>query len=380
MKEWCLLIAGEKSGEEHALSFLPALKALKPDLEFFGVGGDELQEQGMELCYHLKDFSSFGFSEVVGKIPFYFKALNKIVDETKKRNCKVAILIDFQDFNLRLAKKLAKNGVQVLYYVAPQTWAWKAYRAKVLQKTVHTLFSILPFEKKWFSDRGVSKIVSVPHPLAVNYADALRNLEPKNYESMNKKVRLLLLPGSRNDEVRFLLPEFEHAVRNLKKVLKQDLEVGIVHSSNVKSHYWRAFDSEINISWSNTDLVEAMNWADLALATSGTVTLATGLFQIPTVVCYKGSLLNQYIFESFVKYDKPISLTNLILENRVFPELIQENATAFNMTKELLKLIQSPEEFNRVKDSLSKLAPMLNGEGDPASFMLKAFEDQELTA
>ncbi len=377
MKEWCLLIAGEKSGEEHALSFVASLKTLRPDLEFFGVGGDELKTSGMDLLYHLKDFSSFGFSEVIGKIPFYLKAMKDIVTETKKRNCKVAILIDFQDFNLRLAKKLSKQGVQILYYVAPQAWAWKSYRAKTLQQTVHTLFSILPFEKKWFSERGVSKIISVPHPLQINYADALKQLEPKNHDSMKNKVRLLLLPGSRNDEVRFLMPEFEQTVKNLRRILKQDLEVGIVYSSNVKSHYWQAYASQIDISWTNTDLVAAMKWADISLATSGTVTLATGLFQVPTVVSYKGSLLNQFIFETFVIYDKPISLTNLILEDLVFPEFIQERATSYNMTKALLKLINDPKEFYRVKEALSKLGSFLVGDGDPATYMLKAFEHQE---
>src|SRR5690606_12936470 len=136
---------------------------------------------------------------------------------------------------------------------------------------------------------------------------------------------------------RFLLPEFEKTVKQLRSTLKKKVEVGIVYSSNVKQELWSSFNEKIDHSWNNTDLEKAMKWADISLATSGTVTLATGLFQLPTVVAYKGSLLNQYIFETFVKYDKPISLTNLILDKIVFPELIQERATSFNMTKALLK-------------------------------------------
>ena len=115
-----LLIAGEKSGEEHALSFVPELLRKFPNLHFYGVGGDNLKSNGMELLYHLRDFSSWGFTEVIGKIPFYFKALRKIEAEVERRNTKIAILIDFQDFNMRLAKKISKKGVKVLYYVAPQ--------------------------------------------------------------------------------------------------------------------------------------------------------------------------------------------------------------------------------------------------------------------
>jgi lipid-A-disaccharide synthase len=126
-KQSCLIIAGEKSGEEHALSFLNELKRASPDTEFFGVGGDEMKQAGVELLYHLNDFSSWGYSEVITKIPFYFKAMNTIVDEVKKRGTKTAILIDFQSFNLKLAGKLKEIGVEVLYYVAPQACAWIEY-------------------------------------------------------------------------------------------------------------------------------------------------------------------------------------------------------------------------------------------------------------
>ncbi len=153
----CLIIAGEKSGEEHAMSFFPELRKLSPDTEFYGVGGDLLQKEGMELIYHLGEFSSMGFSEVIGKIPFYFRALKKFENLVQEKGTKTAILIDFQDFNLRLAQRLSKQGVKILYYVAPQAWVWKAKRAGVLSRTVHTLFSILPFEKDWFEERELSR-------------------------------------------------------------------------------------------------------------------------------------------------------------------------------------------------------------------------------
>ena len=171
LEESCLIIAGEKSGEEHAMSFLPDVLKNVPDLKLFGVGGEEMQALGVELLYHLKDFSSWGFSEVIGKIPFYFKALQHIEEEVVRRGCQTAILIDFQDFNMRLAKRLKRRGVKVLYYVAPQAWAWKAWRATTLSKTVHTLFTILPFEKDWFKERGVNQVCSVPHPLWFHYKD-----------------------------------------------------------------------------------------------------------------------------------------------------------------------------------------------------------------
>ena len=157
----CLIIAGEKSGEDHAMTFLPVLKKHSPNCHFYGVGGQRLENEGVELLYHLKDFSGIGISEVLSKIPFYYKALDHILDEVKKRKTKTAILIDFQGFNLKLAKKLKALGVNVLYYVAPQAWVWKPWRSKVLEKNVHTLFTILPFEKKWFQATSVIPGVSL---------------------------------------------------------------------------------------------------------------------------------------------------------------------------------------------------------------------------
>jgi lipid-A-disaccharide synthase len=170
----CLIIAGERSGEDHALSFFAELKQLCPDTSFYGVGGKRLQENGVELIYDLKDFSGIGISEVLSKIPFYYKALGNILDEVDKRKTKTAILIDFQGFNLKLAKKLKKRGVNVLYYVAPQAWVWKEYRVKILEKCVHTLFTIIPFEKKWFTERGVTRVKGVEHPLVRTYKNELK--------------------------------------------------------------------------------------------------------------------------------------------------------------------------------------------------------------
>ena len=127
--------------------FFKELKDSLPNVHFFGVGGDELKSLSMELIFHLNDFSSWGASEVLTKLPFYFKAADKLLSEIEMRQCKVAILIDFQDFNFRLAKKLKKRGVDVLYYVAPQAWAWRSGRGRVLGQIVHTLFTIIPLIK-----------------------------------------------------------------------------------------------------------------------------------------------------------------------------------------------------------------------------------------
>ncbi|MDH5580282.1 MAG: lipid-A-disaccharide synthase, partial [Bdellovibrionales bacterium] len=325
----CLIIAGEKSGEQHCLSFYDELRSLCPQTHFWGVGGDDLKDKGMEILYHLKDFSSWGISEVIGKIPFYMKALKDIELQCLKRKTKVAILIDFQDFNLRLAKKLNKHGVKVLYYVAPQAWAWKAHRAQVLEETVHSLFTIIPFERDWFEKRGVNKVISVNHPLLKTHEKVLY----KNRQrcSLQEKINLLILPGSRNFEVRHLLPIFIKTLKLLKK--KYNVTSYLVQSPNVNKHLYSPYEKEVDYIHPHSELEEVMEYSNLALAASGTITLSTALMEIPTIVCYQGSLLNEFVYQTFIDYKGPISLANIVHQELVFPELLQERVNSFNLFK-----------------------------------------------
>lgn len=359
-KNSCLIIAGEKSGEDHAMTFIPELLQLTPDTEYFGVGGDRLKKLGVELKYHLKDFSGIGISEVLSKIPFYYKALDIIVEEVKARGTQTAILIDFQGFNLKLAKELKKIDVNVLYYVAPQAWVWKPWRAKIIEKNVHTLFTILPFEKSWFEKRGVSKVRSVLHPLMIEHGKVLKSLRQRKFSDMDgRKKRILLLPGSRNMEVSGLLPTF---VKGAKLISEHfDIEVGIVKSESVKYENYKT-DIEFTKIWPSDKLPEALDWADVSIAASGTVTLATGLFQVPTVVCYKVSMFTEVVLKLLVPYDGPASLTNIIHGSYVFPEFIQNEADRYNISFSILKWLESESQYNKTIDDLKAIGQKLTGE------------------
>jgi lipid-A-disaccharide synthase len=353
----CLVMAGEKSGEEHALSFFSDLKKESPEISFFGVGGDELKEEGLELLYHLNDFSSWGYSEVFTKIPFYVNAMNAILSEVEKRGTKVAILIDFQSFNLKLAGKLKERGIEVLYYVAPQAWAWKEYRVKKLSKSVHTLFTIIPFEKKWFSDRGIKKVISIDHPLLTTYQNELNVFQSHEY---GKKINLLLLPGSRQFEVESLLPEFVQAYTELKK--KLNISLSIVKSSSVSSELFAPYEHHFDSIYTNEELVSALKCADFAFAASGTVTLTCALFEVPTIVCYKTSLINQFIFETFVKYSWFISLANIIHNRSVFPELLQDRVSSYNIVSEFQKWYYNHKKYHEIKTVLKETKRLVKGE------------------
>lgn len=397
----CLLIAGEKSGEEHVLTFLPKLRSLFPEIHFFGVGGDELTKQQMELLYHLRDFSGWGFTEVLGKIPFYLKALNHILDEVDKRQCRVAILVDFQEFNFRLARKLKKRGVQVLYYVAPQAWAWREWRATVLGEIVHTLFTIIPFEKSWFKARGVQRICSIPHPVlfrtkqeiitrGLDWESILEERSTRrlptyrfctNYSTSNlcginancsttvmptfdyeRPLRLLILPGSRKHEVASLLPEFLSAVKELKKIYSYPIQLLIVESPSVSATIYKEYRSQFDEIYNSSELIPALLGADFCLAASGTVTLTAALLNVPTVVCYQVSLITEWVYKFWVNYDGPISLANIILQERVFPELLQDKVDRINICTCLQEWLTDYIEYEKIKKKLKMVPHSLEGD------------------
>ncbi len=355
--ENCLVIAGEKSGEEHFLSFLPQLRQNRPELTFWGVGGDDFSALGIELLYHLRDFSSWGYTEVLSKIPFYFKALKTLEAEVVRRNCKMAILIDFQDFNMRLAKRLVHHGVKVYYYVAPQAWAWKSWRAKVLARTVETLFAILPFEKEWFLQRGVKQVVLVENPVLTRYKSFLPQIEKKECGDLKQ---IVLLPGSRKFEVRKLLPIFLQVATWLQS--EMGIKIVLVRSASIDSEWFSGL-KDVQIV-EHEELPKVLLASDLALAASGTVTLTTALFRVPTIVAYHTSYLNEYIFNTFVQYKGPISLPNIILKRMVFPELLQDGVSEYEIKQILLSWIRRPEQLKVIDQQLQQIRTLLAGECD----------------
>jgi len=347
MKENCLVIVGELSGQEHASTFLPQLIEKNPTYYFWGVGGESMEHWGVELIYHLKDFSSVGFSEVVKKIFFYLSARKRIIKEVDERKTTVAILVDFQGFNLSLVKLLKKRNIKVLYYVAPQAWAWKEWRTKVLAAATDEVFCILPFEENWFRSRGVLQAKNVIHPLLIKVPHA--DVVP------NKMKKILLLPGSRNSEVSILLPIMILVLKKCNLINHPEFEIHLVQSSSVSKTCFELYLPYIKQVYANDSLAIALNQATICLAASGTVTLNCGLHLVPTIVCYRVSLFNEWIIKSFIKYKGFVSLVNLFLQKKVFPEYLQEECLPEIIAKKLSNWLDSDEELMNIRLELRKL-------------------------
>lgn len=355
----CLVIAGEKSGEDHFLSLIDDIKAQSPELHFWGVGGDTMKEKGVELLYHLKDFSTWGYTEVITKIPYYLRALGHLEAECKRRKTQYALLIDFQEFNLKLAAKLKAQGVIVFYYVAPQAWAWKSWRADKLKAYADHLFVLLNFEKPWFEQRGVKEVHWVAHPLAATYEDFLSKIEQKRLSEGTSR-KLLILPGSRRAELNYLLPEFITAIEYLRK--KFNLTVFCVAARHLPKELYEGAERVVDKWYTDNELGEALLEADLCLAASGTVTLTCALFAVPTVVAYKASLFNEFLFQTFVNYEGHISLANLIHQDRVFPELLQERASGYLLARELESWLVSQQKLSELMNRLQETKVLIQGE------------------
>ena len=261
---------------------------------------------------------------------------------------------------MRLAARLKKRGVKVLYYVAPQAWAWKPHRAAALSKNTHTLFTILPFEKQWFGSRGVKQIRSIPHPLKLTYQNELHDIPAKPFGAWKPKLKLLLLPGSRRFEIYNLLPVFIEAAKILKNTMP--VEVHLVKVNHINQDFYKLFEKDIDKFYSSEDLTLAMKECHFSLAASGTVTLSTGLFELPTVVCYKASLLNEFIFYNFIKYQGPISLTNIIHDQVVFPEFIQGDVDPGKLASIIKTWTQNEKVYNDLKSRLKETKNLLSGE------------------
>jgi lipid-A-disaccharide synthase len=324
----------------------------------------------MELVYHLNDFSVMGFSEVLPKLLFFLKAMKNLLKKVDLYNCKVAILIDFQEFNLLFAKLLKSRGVKVIYYVAPQAWAWRSYRSKYLIKRTDVLFSILPFEKEWFGNRGVKNILSVKHPLVKHYKNSI---DPVQNLTKISKLRVIVLPGSRKDEVRRLLPVFMDTIIKLRKNVNISVTCCVVKSSTVNNYHFEKYEYLFDNVFTEKDLDSVLmdkSFPTICYAASGTITLATALCKVPTIVCYKVSLLNEIIVESAIKYKGFIALCNLILGEEIQPELKQDQVRVFNIYNITNKWLTDVSQYEKINEGYSRLRNKLEFEDKDVALVI----------
>ncbi len=330
-----LLIAGEVSADQHGSHLLQALKQLEPQLNVWGIGGDALQNQGMELLFHVKQMSFLGVGEVIRHLPFIRKVMKTITQRARQQKPDAAILIDYPGFNLRLAKKLKKMGIPVIYYISPQLWAWGKGRVKVIKECVDLMLVLFPFEKEFYAKHGIHAQY-VGHPLVDRHHAFL----PKKFKQVGDgPVTLGLLPGSRQNEIRTLLPRMVQTARLLiaEGAIQRVLVAKVPHLTNEFYQQAAGIFSE-TFSLMEVPMEELLPQLDVALVASGTATLETAYYSVPMVIVYQVNALTYWLGRLLIKVSH-IGLANIVAEEEIAPELIQHQFTpekAANLLRKML--------------------------------------------
>ena len=323
--------AGEPSGDIHAADLVLSLKKISPNVNYIGNGGDKMASVGVKICTHINQMSVMGFTEVLKKLPSLFRILDNTVESILSCKPDKIILIDYPGFNLRLVKKIKHLGIPITYFILPQTWAWKENRINFMKKHINQFISIFPFEADWYNSKGL-KTHYLGHPFVKKiYNKNVKNDFYKKHNLKKNKPLLILLPGSRQQEIDYHWPIF------LKTVLlivneSPNIQFLVIKSDNVKI---TSIPDFIKVENSTSP---ALQYGSAAICSSGTVTLECALASLPIIVCYKTSFVNYILFNFFGNINF-ISIVNLIADKKIIPELIQSNMNPKNLFSKILPLI-----------------------------------------
>ena len=347
------IIAGEASGDLHGSNLIKELKKLDGDGQFRCWGGDRMQAAGGDIIKHYRDLAFMGFAEVIKNLPTIFSNLKFCKADIVNFQPDVLVLIDYPGFNLRIAKWAKENGYRVIYYISPQVWAWKENRVKLIRRVVDKMLVILPFEKEYFESKWNYKVEYVGHPLVQEVNDFLDQTVPEK----KQPPVIALLPGSRAQEIEKKLPIMLEVSKSFP-----GYQFVVAKTSSLVDEFYSAFLNQYpNVGSVTNKTYELLSTATAALVTSGTATLETALFGIPQVVCYKGSWASFQIAKRLISI-KYISLVNLIMDKEVVKELIQDELTADNLTKELEKILNKEEKTKQMKEDYEGLKKLLKQE------------------
>ena len=358
-----LIVAGETSGDLHGAHLVKAALSLDPKLRFYGVGGEHLRSTGTEVIFDSSEVAVVGIVEVFSKLRYIFRAFRWLKRSLHSDKPALAILIDFPDFNLRLAKEANKRGIPVFYYISPQVWAWRAGRVKKIAKLIPKLVVILPFEVPFYRQRGID-CEFVGHPLIDIVKPHLSKEEALEIFRLDKDKRTIgLLPGSRREEVQKLLPVLLKSARLLSRdfpSLQFILPLAPAINRFEIEEYIGRFNVDIRVV--EHYIYDVLNICDLIVTASGTATLEAAIMNTPMIIVYKVSFLSYLVGRLLVKV-KNIGLVNLIAEKRIVPELIQGEASPVNIFNETSKMLKNPRLLSTIKGELEKVKQKLGNPG-----------------
>ena len=339
-----LLSAGEVSGDQHGAALLAALKERVPALEALGLGGDRCAAEGMRLLAHQKDLAIIGVVEALAKIRFARRLIREMTTAATRESVDAAVLIDSPDFHLPLARRLARAGIPVVFYVSPQVWAWRSGRAKTLARLGRGVLTLFRFEKRWYDARGLGERVTwVGHPLVDEAARELATPAPAPPEG---RRRIVLMPGSRAGEIRKLLPLLRDAAAILT-ARRNDLDVVLVRADSVPESLLREIAGDALAGWTivSGPHLALLAASDVLVVASGTATVEGLLAGIPMVVVYRVATLSYLLGKLLIRVPN-VAMANILSDpgdgSQTVPELIQRAATPERIAAEVVRFLSDP--------------------------------------
>jgi lipid-A-disaccharide synthase len=358
-----LLVAGEVSGDLHGSHLMKAIQRIDPDIEFFGVGGEGLERAGMKLLYHSQSLSVVGITEVLLKLGPILKALRGLKKSLDRERPSLVILIDFPDFNLRLAKMAHRRGIPILYYIGPQVWAWRPKRIKLIARLVKKMIVLFPFEVPLYEAAGVD-VEWVGHPLLDIVKPTLSKEKAFQQFGLDPKRRTVgLLPGSRMHEVERLLPPLLASAHLLQKEIP-DLQFIIPLAPGIPKTMLSSWMENISVPVKVVEgfTYDVMNLSELLIAASGTATLEGAILGKPMIIIYIVSLPSYWVGRALVRLDH-IGLVNLVAEKEIAPELIQKDVNPQRIADEAFRILRDPILSRKMTESMGEVRQKLGEPG-----------------
>jgi len=360
-----LISAGEASGERYGAMLMEAMRALRPELDFFGLGGEGMKAAGFDAVIESREVAVVGLAEVVRRLPGIYRQFQKLVAEAEQRKPAAAVLIDFPDFNLRLARQLTRRGIPVVYFVSPQLWAWRPSRIKQVKKYVRKMLVIFPFEQEFYRQQGV-EAEFVGHPLAeITEAAPSREAFAREYALDAAKPWIALLPGSRTREIEMNLPEMVRAAQ----ILGAGFEYLLPAATTIDAQWLASLLKEKAPRMTVVSgATRALALSRAAVVASGTATLEAALVGNPFVVVYRVAPLTYAMGKRLVNVER-YAMPNLIAGKEIVPELIQGGFKAENVVGALRPLLDEGGARVRMQQELAQVRRKLlaEGPGGPAA-------------
>ncbi len=360
MRPTFFIIAGEVSGDKHAADLVKSLHALLPEARFTGIGGEYMQQAGVQLLYHISQFAVLGITEIIRHLPFLRRVLGK-VKSVLRREADAVILIDYPGFNLRVAKLAKQMGLPVIYYICPQLWAWGGKRVEKIRKYVDLPLVIFHFEELFYRRHGIHARF-VGHPIVEQLYVEESEAAFREKHHLPAETRIVgLFPGSRQMEVDKLLPVMLDSVQRLRESIECIPVIGAASHLPLEI-YEKHLPREGYYHLIQSDIHALMKYSYAALVASGTATLELGFLETPMVVMYAVSPITYWMGRALIKIDT-IALANIVLQGRVVPELIQHEMKAENVYHELLKYFTDREYYRAVQTQLTRIKEELGNPG-----------------